>query len=48
MPTQIAPTPTVKGEEAKKIYQEANRKRSKEAEKGADKLKRKFEKKFKG
>ena len=38
MATQIAATPVVKGSEAKKILKEANRKPSKESEKGAKKL----------
>lgn len=38
MATQIAATPVVKGTEAVKILKEANRKPSKESEKGAKKL----------
>lgn len=38
MATQIAATPVIKGDEARKIYNEANRKPSKEAKKGAKKL----------
>lgn len=50
MPTQIAATPVIKGEEAKKlrryieIYREANRKPSPKAEIGAKKLADMFEK----
>ena len=44
MPTQIAATPVIKGEEAKKIYREANRKPSSKAEIGAKKLADMFEK----
>ena len=44
MPTQIAATPVIKGEEAKKIYREANRKPSPKAEVGAKKLADMFEK----
>ena len=47
MPTQLMPTPTIKGENAKKIYNEANRNRRKEAEEGLEKLKKKFENKVK-
>ena len=47
MPTQIAATPVIKGEEAKKIYQEANRKPSPKAEIGAKKLTDMFEKMMK-
>ena len=46
MPTQLMPTPTIKGENAKKIYDEANQKRRKEAEEGLEKLKKKFENKI--
>ena len=38
MATQIAATPVIKGAEAIKILKEANRKPSKESEKGAKKL----------
>ena len=38
MATQIAATPVIKGPEAVKILKEANRKPSKESEKGAKKL----------
>lgn len=38
MATQIAATPVIKGPEAIKILKEANRKPSKESEKGAKKL----------
>lgn len=38
MATQIAATPVIKGPEATKILKEANRKPSKESEKGAKKL----------
>ena len=38
MATQIAATPVIKGSEAIKILEEANRKPSKESEKGAKKL----------
>ena len=38
MATQIAATPVIKGSEAIKILKEANRKPSKESEKGAKKL----------
>lgn len=38
MATQIAATPVIKGPEARKILKEANRKPSKESEKGARKL----------
>lgn len=38
MATQIAATPIIKGAEAVKILKEANRKPSKESEKGAKKL----------
>ena len=44
MATQIAATPVVKGAEAVKIFKEANRKPSKESEKGAKKLADIFEK----
>lgn len=44
MATQIAATPIVKGKEALKILEEANRKPSKEAKKGAEKLVKTFEK----
>lgn len=44
MPTQIAATPVIKGEEAKKIYREANRKPFPKAEIGAKKLADMFEK----
>ena len=44
MPTQIAATPVIKGEEAKKIYRGANRKPSSKAEIGAKKLADMFEK----
>lgn len=44
MPTQIAATPVIKGEEAKKIYKEANRNPSPKAEVGAKKLADIFEK----
>ena len=38
MATQIAATPVIKGPEASKILKEANRKPSKESQKGAKKL----------
>ena len=38
MATQIAATPVIKGSEAIKILEEANRKPSEESEKGAKKL----------
>ncbi|MFR0074273.1 MAG: hypothetical protein ACLRVD_07890 [Blautia caecimuris] len=38
MATQIAATPIIKGAEAKKIYQEANRLPSEKTKKGAKKL----------
>lgn len=44
MPTQIVATPVIKGEEAKKIYREANQKPSPKAEIGAKKLADMFEK----
>lgn len=44
MPTQIAATPVIRGSEAKKIYQKANRKPSPKAEVGAKKLADMFEK----
>lgn len=44
MPTQIAATPVIKGEEANKIYREANCKHSPKAEIGAKKLADMFEK----
>ena len=44
MPTQMAATPVIKGEEAKKIYKEANRNPSPKAEVGAKKLADMFEK----
>ena len=47
MPTQLMPTPTIKGENAKKIYDEANQKRRKESEEGLEKLKKKYENKVK-
>lgn len=47
MPTQITATPVIKGEEAKKIYREANRKPSPKAEVGAKKLSMMFEKMMK-
>ena len=47
MPAQLIPTPIIKGEKAKEIYSEACQNRRREAEKGAELLKRKFEKKFK-
>lgn len=47
MATQIAATPVIKGSEAKKIYQEANRKPSPKAEVGAKKLAMMFEKMIK-
>ena len=47
MPTQIAATPVIRGKEAKKIYQEANRKPSPKAEIGAKKLSMRFDKMMK-
>lgn len=47
MATQIAPTPVVKGAMAVKIYKEANQKRSQASKDGAEKLKAKFENRFK-
>ena len=47
MATQIAATPVIKGTEAKKILQEANRVPSKKAENGAKKLAGIFEKMMK-
>lgn len=47
MATQIAATPVIRGSEAKKIYQEANRKPSPKAEVGAKKLSMMFEKMMK-
>lgn len=47
MATQIAATPVVKGSEAVRIFKEANRKPSKESEKGAKKLADIFEKMMK-
>lgn len=47
MPTQIAATPVIRGSEAKKIYQEANRKPSPKAEAGVKKLADMFEKMMK-
>ena len=44
MATQIATTPVIKGEEAKKIYKEANRNPSPKAEIVAKKLADMFEK----
>lgn len=44
MSTQIAATPVIRGKEAKKIYQESNRKSSAKAEIGAKKLADMFEK----
>ena len=38
MSSQIAPTPTIRGPEAEKIYAEANRKSSTGSKKGAGKL----------
>lgn len=45
--TQIAATPTIRGEEAWKIWEEAHRKPSKESEEGAKKLKEFFDKMMK-
>lgn len=47
MATQIASTPVVKGSDAVKIYNEANRKRSQASKNGAEKLKIKFSRKLK-
>ena len=47
MATQIAPTPTVKGQAAKIIYAQANQKRSEASKKGAAKLMAKFSGKVK-
>ncbi len=44
MASQIAPTPIIRGSEAKKIYAEANRKPSKKSENGAKKLASIFDK----
>ena len=38
MTAQIAPTPIVRGPEAEKIYEEANREPSEESENGVKKL----------
>ena len=46
MPTQIIPTPVLKGEEAYKVYLESQRKTTPEAEAGAKILAEKFEKLF--
>ena len=43
MPTQIAPTPIIRGPEAEKIYQEANQKRTEAAKMSAEKLRAKFD-----
>lgn len=45
MATQIASTPVVKGQEAIKIYAEANKLRTPASKRGADKLTEKFSKK---
>lgn len=45
MGSQIAATPIVRGNMAKKIYDEANQKRNKDE--GAKKIKEKFKSKFK-
>lgn len=42
MATQIASTPTIKGDEAYKILLESNRKSSNKSKKGAKKLQRIF------
>lgn len=42
MATQIAATPVIKGNQAKKIYQEANKKPSEKAKLGAEVLAKKF------
>lgn len=47
MATQIAATPIIRGSEAKKIYQEANRVPSNNAKKGAQKLATIFDKMMK-
>ena len=47
MATQIAPTPIIKGKEAVKIYQEANRKFGAASKNGAEALKIKFSGKLK-
>ena len=47
MATQIAATPVVKGEEAVRILEEANRKPSDKAEKGVKKLAGIFDKMMK-
>ena len=47
MPTQIAPTPTVRGSEARKIYEEMQRMPTPASEKGAKMLAKKFEKMMK-
>ena len=44
MATQIAPTPLVKGESAKKIYKEMQRKPTQASKKGAKILSSKFSK----
>lgn len=44
MPTQIAATPVVRGEAAKAILKEMQRKPSEESRRGAEILARKFEK----
>lgn len=47
MPTQIAPTPIVKGQIATQILKEANKKTSAEAKEGAKKLANIFDKMIK-
>ena len=47
MAAQIAPTPIVKGQDAVRIYVQANQKRTEASKKGADKLMEKFSRKVK-
>ncbi len=47
MPTQIAPTPIVKGEDAKVILREMRRKPTPAAKRGAEMLAAKYEKMIK-
>ncbi len=47
MATQIAPTPTVKGPTAVKIWKEVHQKPTEAAKRGAEKLREKYSGKFK-
>lgn len=47
MPTQIAVTPVIRGQSAKIIYEQANKKRDEASKKGAAKLAAKYKDKIK-